>query len=325
MIRLPPITFELEVSGPEALGDIEYERIVAGLRAGALYAGQWIQGVWVKVAQGLDVRASGAYIRGIQDHGRVQIISENVLDGGGRTDLEIVVEVANTAAHASLVEEGHGAFHLPDKIDWARMSGRIKRTADGRPYLQIPFRHRAYAGAEERESGGYTTAAIKAMMPSDVYAKAKRLTYTKKLGVGPIRTPTGQWVAADRYRWGRRLDRSGTTPRFIMGGGGVSAGGPGEPGYEEHRGARQVGRDGNGNPLINPAWGSSKFHGMFKGGAPRHTEYMTIRTITPNSPGWNIPAVAGLYIARRVAKMADGSDELRELVLGAMLSAMEGS
>ena len=86
-----------------------------------------------------------------------------------------------------------------------------------------------------------------------------------------------------------------------------------------------VGRDGAGNPLVNPAWGSSKFDGMFKAGSPGHAQYMTIRTITPNSPGWNIPAQAGLYIAARVSKMAESSDELRDLVLGAMLASLEGS
>lgn len=321
MIHLPPLQFELTLDHPEALADIEYERIVGALRRGALYAGQWIRGTWTRVAQGLDVRATGAYIRGIQDEGRVEVLSEHLDDG--LSLLEIVVGVTNTAAHASLVEEGHSAFHLPDKIDWARMSGRIKRTKDGRPYIHIPFRHRAYASAEERAAGGYTTATIKAMMPEEVYAKAKRLTYTQKLGVGPIRTATGQWVAADRYKWGRRLDRGGTSPQFIMGGPGVGAGGPGEPGYEEHRGARQVGRDGNGNPLINPAWKSSKFHGMFKGGSKGHSQYMTIRTITPTSPGWNIPARQGLYIAARVGRAAEASDELRVLVLDAMLSALE--
>lgn len=325
MYQLPPLTFELSLDHPEALADIEYARLVGALRRGALYAGQWVRGTWTRVAQGLDVRETGAYIRGIQDEGRVEVVSETLDETGGRSQLEIIVAVTNTAAHASLVEEGHGAFHLPDKIDWARMSGRIKRTKDGRPYIHVPFRHRAYASAEERAAGGYTTATIKAMMPEEVYAKARRLAYTQKLGVGPIRTPTGQWVAADRYKWGGRLDRSGTRPQFIMGGPGVGAGGPGEPGYEEHRGARQVGRDANGNPLINPAWKSSKFHGMFKSGSKGHTQYMTIRTITPNSPGWNIPARQGLYIASRVARAAEASEEIRSLVLDAMLSALEAT
>ena len=165
MMQLPLLTFELSLDHPEALADIEYDRLVGALRRGALYAGQWVRGTWTRVAQGLDVRATGAYIRGIQDEGRVEVVSETLDETDGRSQLEIVVAVTNTAPHASLVEEGHSAFHLPDKIDWARMAGRIKRTKDGRPYIHIPFRHRAYAGAEERAAGGYTTATIRAMMP----------------------------------------------------------------------------------------------------------------------------------------------------------------
>lgn len=317
MISFPPVTFALELDHPEALADIEYDRLVGALRAGALYAGQWIQGTWTRVAQGLDVRGSGAYIRGIQSEGIVRIVSENVTEGEGRTDLEIIVEVTNTAPHASIIEEGFGAYHLPDKINWASTSGRIKRTKDGKAYIHVPFRHRAYADAEAREASGMTTASIKAMMPEEIYRKAKALTYTQKLGVGPVRTSSGQWVAADRYKWGTRLDRSGTRPMFVFGPPG------GEAGYEEHRGARQVGRDGNGNPLINPEWGSSKFHGMFKAGTTGHSQYMTIRTMTQDSPGWNIPARQGLYIAARVARAAEASDELRDLVAGAMMAALE--
>ncbi len=324
MMHLPVLNFELTMNRADALAGADAAGVLRALNAGALFAGQWVQGTWVRVAQGLDVRGSGAYIRGIQDEGRVEVVSENHIrhtpyDGGadvGPDVIEVIVAVTNTAPHASLVEEGHSAYHLPDKINWGRMNGRIKRTKDGRPYLHIPFRHGAYADEGKRESQGLTTATIKAMMPNEVYQKAKRLTFTQRLGVGPVRTPTGQWVAADRYKWGTRLDRSGTRPVFIMGGG--------EAAHEEHRGARQVGRDGNGAPMVNPEWGSSKFHGMFKTGSKGHAQYMTIRTITPNSPGWNIPARQGLYIAARVGRMAAASPQLRELVQEAMMSALGG-
>lgn len=327
MIRLPPITFELELENAEALNDVDLGRLYSALNVGALLAGQWVRGTWTVVAQGLNVRRSGEYLRGIQDNGIVRVVKEGMVAGGeGHEGLyEVIVEVVNTARHASIVEEGHAAFHLPDKIDWSNSSGRIKRTKDGRAYIHVPFRSRAYADAETRESQGLTVATIKAMMPEQIYAKAKRLSYTQKLGVGPIRSPSGQWVAADRYKWGGRVDRSGSRPMFIMGGPGVGAGGPGEPGYEEHRGARLIGRDGNGAPLINPAWGSSKYHGLFKAGSKGHSQYMTIRTVTPDSPGWNIPAQQGLFIAARVAQAAESSDELRQIVLDGMLSVLEAS
>lgn len=324
-MTFPPIQVTVELDRPENLADVELDAVKAALRRGAMIAAQWVRGTWTEVAQGLNVRNTGAYLRGIRDDARVEVVSEALQEGrDGAANLEIVVEVTNTAPHASIVEEGHGAFRLPDVINWAGKGGRVKRTKTGLPYLHIPFRSRAFASASAREAGGYTTATIKAMMPAEVYAAAKRLTYTKKLGVGPIRAENGQWVAADRYKWGTRLDRGGTRPAFIMGGPGVGAGGPGEPGFEEHRGARMVGRDGNGAPLINPAWQTSKFHGMFKGGGKGHTEYMTIRTITPLSPGWNIPAQQGLFIAARVARAAESDERLRELVGETIRSALGG-
>lgn len=321
MWPIPPLVFELEVDDIDRLDVVEYDRLVAALRRGALYAGEWVRGTWVEVASTLNVRASGEYLRGIESAGTVRIASER-LEAEGAV-LEIVVEVTNNARHASFVEEGHGAFHLPDHINWSAAGGRIKRTKAGVPYIHVPFRHRAYAAAGTRERQGMTPATTRSMMPQEVYQRAKALTYTRKLGVGPIRREGGQWVAADRYAWGRRLDRSGTRPQFNMGGPGVGGGGPGEPGFEEHRGVRLIGRDRNGSPLINPAWGGSKFHGMFKSGAPGHSQYMTIRTLTRDSPGWNIPAVAGLYIGAKVAANAGTNPRLQELVRGTILAAME--
>lgn len=320
-MKPPVMQFMVDVNleALEGLAGMEGERVHAALRSAALMAGQWIRGVWTRVAQGVDARRTGAYIRGIQDEGIVRIVSsgENHAE-----EFEVVVEVVNTAPHASLVEEGHGAFHLPSVIDWGATNGRVKRTAGGKPYIHIPFRHRAYADAAAREEQGLTSATRRAMMPEHIYASAKRLTFTQSLGVGPIHSSSGQFIQADRYKWGRRLDRSGTTPQFIMGGPGVGAGGPGEPGYEEHRSARVVGRDANGNPLLNPAWQSSKFHGMFRSGSRGHASYMTIRTVTPDSKGWNIPAQHGLFIAEKVARHAEGSEDLRGIIEAAVGAAL---
>lgn len=45
----------------------------------------------------------------------------------------------------------------------------------------------------------------------------------------------------------------------------------------------------------------SKLEGMFKGGSRGHSQYMTIRTITPNSK-WIIPAQEGHFFTKRVAE-----------------------
>lgn len=268
------------------------------LERATMAAAETIKGIWIARAIKLDIRRTGAYIAGIQK-GEIRQVKKDI----GDRVATITVEIVNTAPNAQLVEEGHAAFHLPSHIRWGNNEGRIKRTKDGKPFLHIPFRHRAHASAAKAETGGYTRATMAAMMPSHIHRQAKALHQTTKQNVGPIRGPavgsrTGtQFVQADRYHWGGRLDRSHTRPAA------PSAVPP--QGGLEHRGERHIGRDSKGKPMTNPAWKSSKYHGMFKStegpGGSKHPAYMTIRTITPDSPGWNIPAQAGKHIARQVA------------------------
>jgi hypothetical protein len=311
----PGIEIVVGIDNMGALMDAHQGDVMAALRHGALAAAQFAQGVWIQGAQAADVRHTGAYIQGITSAGSVRTVSETQ----GKETWEIVIDVVNTAPHAQIVEEGHAAFHLPSVVSWS--SSRVKMSKKGVKYLHIAFSHTAYAGAGERASGGYTTAAVKAMMPEHIYEKAKRMSYTTRLHQGPVYGPGGQFKQADRYAYPKvrgRLDRSGTSPALIMGGPGVSAGGPGEPGYEEHRGARQVGRDRKGNALVNPAWKNSKFHGMMRGGSTGHSTYSTIRTMTDRSLGWNIPAQSGKYIAAKVATILSSDPRFPEVVVQQM-------
>jgi hypothetical protein len=340
MPPLPPIHFMLDIDGEGALQDPPLHRLKVALERGALFAGQFVQGVWLQRAQQLDIRHTGRYLRGIGKDARIELVQgapEVSVDGD--LQFEIIVDITNTAAHASFVEDGHPAFHLPSRIDWSRGDGRIKRTEDGRPYLHIPFRHYAYrrgATAEElasgepprhtREGSGYTYQAVRNMMPESISREASNLQRRLPTNAGVQRRPDGQFLAADRYRWehpqqhhNRRLDRSGTSPMFIMGGRDI--------GYEEHRPARQVGKDPQGNPMVNPAWQSSKFHGLFRGGPKGQEQYMTIRTITPDSEGWHIPAQVGMGVARSVASIVEHGEagrKLGALVAAQIQAALEG-
>lgn len=329
------VNVELEIDLPR---EPDMELLQQGLRRGVMLIGNLAQGLWRRWAQDLDVRRTGEYIRSIQ--------APNVDVGGFDSRGEswsATITVTNTAPHASIVEDGHGAFSLAQAINWSALGGRIKRTKDGRPYLHIPFQHSAFAAEAERVDKGLTRATVKAMMPQEVYLEAKKLRRREGLNVGPITRPRvightragkpivhQQFVAADRYHWttkrgAHRLSR-GTRPAFIMGGPGVSAGGPGEPGWSEHRSARYIGRDAQGNKLVNPAWKSSRFEGLMKTGPARHTKYLTIRTITPDSKGWNIPALAGKGVARHVAGLLGGPmrDKVNGILVDATLAALEG-
>jgi len=321
----PLVRFQIVVGNPPPDPDID--ALLAGFQR-ALYAiADVAKGLWIARAGALGIRHTGRYIAGIE--AAVPVITTTQQAGKWVGS----IAVTNRAPHASIVEDGHGPFSLAQAIDWARIDGKVKRTKDGRPYLHIPFRHYRYADADTRARTGMTVHAIKAMMPEHIDRAAAQLERTVAQNAGRRREwrrwvgPSGsgrrgtaayfgssphpyyaangqqyqQHLAMDRYRWGGRLRRPGSSPVFIMGGPGVSAGGPGEPGYTEHRSARAV-----GGGLVNPAWGSSKFEGLFKAGPKGHTQYMTIRTITPDSRGWNIPAQAGHGVARQVASHLGG-------------------
>lgn len=311
---LPELRLEAEFTDIDKLHGPDMDVIHQALRRGALMGGQFVQGLWVSVAQRLDIRQTGAYIRGIESEGRVEVVGESMTGGG---DWEIVIEVTNTAAHASIVEDGHPAFSMVAAIDWSNTSGSIKRGPNG-PYLHIPFRHRAYAGPARAARQGLTRATRRAMMPREIYQEAKQLQYRVPQRMGRQTTSSGQFVAADRYKWehdgkNRRLSRKNASPVFHMGKGGN---------WTEMRSERFVGRS-RGKALTNPAWQSSKYDGLIRSGGRGHTRYITVRTITPNSKGWNIPAQPGHGVARKLASSLQSDRHLHDVIATGIAKAME--
>lgn len=263
------IHFDAQLDG---LPVIDLERLQGALRAVMDTAGQFAKALWYQRAQDLNIRNSGAYLQGIQD-ATVELVEER--NSGG--DLQVVIVIRNTAPHAAIVEDGHPAFHLPDRIDWASGSAAIRRAADGTPYLRIPFRHGAFAGAVSRVDQGLTMGQLRSMMPSAVYADAKRLTFSAR--------------GKPRGKRGTYHDPT-PGPRFVAG----------AEMTERWRAARTVaGRDASGNRLTNPAWQTAKHQGLFKTGSKGNAQYLTVRTLTPQSAGWNIPAQLGHGVARQVA------------------------
>lgn len=305
------VEFEGDLTGPDTSG------LAGAMRRAALAAGQYIQTAWIEAAVEVGFEPGSPYVQGLQSEEAVQILDERTDDDGAV--FEVIVAVTNTSEHADIVEEGHVAFHLPSKVDWGNRSGRIKMTSDGRPYLHIPFSHAAYASPKKRAEGGMTLSTLKTMMPKSVYQQANKQARRVREGKGPQFNAKGQFVAADKYNWqgrGRkRMERGEVAPGVVAGAGGSEAT------HIERRSARFVGRSRQGK-LHNPAWQSSKFEGLMKTGGPGHTEYLTVRTMTPDSPGWNIPAQAGYGIASRVAAELPRDPELQALVREAMLGEL---
>jgi len=280
-----------------ALGDQAFA--VRAVNRFMVQAGSEVQATWVTLAQRLQVRETGQYIAGIESNEAVTILEPAHREGKVVTG---VVEITATAPHSHLIEVGHAAFHLPSKIDWGGPS--IKVTKTGKKLLHIPFRHSAYQSPASMAAGtgkGTTTSTRRRMMPAEIYAKAKEMSRTTRHKLGPAHKD-GKIVGYG-YSWGSRM-RGVARTGFISSQEGLS---------ENMRGGRFAGRVGK-QKLHNPGWQTSKFEGMFKGGDAGQSRYMTIRTITPDSPGWNIPAKEGLYLAKRVSQFMPN-------VLGPMFAA----
>ncbi len=314
----PDLSIWAEIDLPE-FPQVDEAQFLRLLRASALRGAETIRSLWETRARELQIRRSGAYVHGISGGARIGIVEESESEDR----YEIVVEITNTAAHASIVEDGHAAFHLPSKINWASADGSIKRTRAGEPYLVIPFRHFAFVPESERKDAdggggsGSTRHALKNMMPREVYAEAVKMERSFGPTGGAIseersapaggvhqsgrHVPEGgayqQHKAAGRYKWAKDARDSG--------------GGPGKLSRPAayHRpgqiigGKREAWIETSGPKGDNPSWGGSKFEGMRRMGPKGHTQYMTFRVITPKSEGWNIPAQAGHHIAAQVGSV----------------------
>lgn len=299
------VRFGLEVSDLDALSNLSMEAIKQAVTRGAFLVAEEIRRRWVLHAREAGVWDTGGYVRGIQQDARVELVREvaHLPEEGGAGFIQVVIDIVNTARHASVVEDGHAAFHLPSKIDWTR-SASVKVAADGTRYITVPFRH-----AAPRTGEGITPGAESRMMPREVYNQARKLSFSTRQNAGRQFGPTGQFIAADKYNWGGRMKRTaevGAAYRHPMGGL-----------RSERRGESSVIGAGE-----NPAWKTSKFAGMVRMGAPRHSVYMTFRILTEKSTGWNIPAQAGKGIARAVAREVSESQEVRDIFSIGIAEAM---
>lgn len=177
------------------------------------------------------------------------------------------VAVVNTALHAAWLEDGRAGFHLASR--WGVGGGRWKVGKDGGLYAHVPFR----IGTPLTAGGGASSrrARLGATMPKRVYSFARRLQQGDRLaGFGTAYKQSKSYT----YFNGAGMD----VPQHLVDVGGYT-------------------------------WKASQFEGMFANiqrtaAAPRHAEYMTIRTITPDSPGWFIPPTPAHHYAERALEQA---------------------
>ena len=182
-----------------------------------------------------------------------------------RTLNDFAAEVSSELPSATAIEEG-----MPAR-DMKRMLGsswKVRVNKRGRRYLIIPFRH---------DNPG---SVMGNPMPQSVHQwwqqegrAASRITGTYDRISGAeghdIRTRQRVTVPGWRYQWGSRLSK-----KTLQG-----------MGLDDRQVRRMAG-------MVNF---------REQGGGARHSQFITFRVMSEDSPGWQAPAVAGYWPARTTA------------------------
>ncbi|HVM95630.1 MAG TPA: hypothetical protein VMT89_04545 [Candidatus Acidoferrales bacterium] len=180
------------------------------------------------------------------------------------------VAVVNTSQQADWLEDGRGGFHLPSR--WGVGGGRWLMGKNG-PYARVPFRISTPITA----SGGSSSGRRRSAMPKSVYALAKRAR-----GKGALTGFGDSYKQSKSYVFFAAAGMTGLPSDAI----------------------RSLADDPEGY-----TWKASQYEGLFSAvqrtpEAPARAEYMTIRTIKPDSPGWYIPPTPAHRFAERALDRA---------------------
>lgn len=278
---------------------------LAVTRAAVERAGEVVRQEWVRLAGAAVGRASGDYVAALA---RDQATTYPY-DGD-----DLAVAIINDAPHAGIIEWGFEAFNLASKIRWGQTKAS-KKNKKGGWYINIPFRHYT--------PGGKTPASRKAGMSGALYQVAKRLQPGQRLTSDAARITAGkhqevhtdagkliavQSVKQQEVRWQAlgmtsTIDRPGSrlAPTSAKTRAAMNASRPKTA--ASLIGGLEIAQKSGGN-LPDPHRKSGIQEGMFKAGAPGHTQYMTIRTITPQS-SWVIPSRPGAHLAEQAARATD--------------------
>lgn len=148
---------------------------------------------------------------------------------------------------------------------WGARKGRWKIGKDGKRYAHVAFRVRTPGS----KGGGMSTSRARFTMPKRVQQMARTLGPGQRLtGFGDL------WKQSKSYNYYRGAGMQGT---------------PAAAGY---------------------TWASSPFEGMMQSGMRNtpgggtQSEYTTIRTITPDSPGWYLPPTPAYHFSERALQRA---------------------
>lgn len=180
---------------------------------------------------------------------------------------EFAWRIFSNLAYAEAIETGIPARDLKRMLD---SSLKVRRSKDGKRYLILPFRW----GTPGRVGFGQN------VMPPAVHQWFQGQQTSHITSTGTRVSGTGAWdvktrapllVPQARYEWGARLTQQHLNTLGIAG-----------PAAKRMAGMVNMRQPGG--------------HG---GGA--HSQYLTFRVMSEDSPGWRAPAVPGRYPAKTVA------------------------
>lgn len=167
--------------------------------------------------------------------------------------------------HAEEIEFGRPARDLKKYLD---TSPKVRRSANDRRYLIIPFRHNTPgSGAHARPMPPDVYEIARTLAPSRIVGKTKRVS---GLIASDIKTRGPLMVDQNLYRWGESLPA-----------------GHGELRRAHHK--------------TDPYAGMYRFDTKTPGGQ-RYSTYLTFRVLAEGQTGWVIPPKPGLHLAKQVAE-----------------------
>lgn len=237
--------FEITIP-PGVLDEVQHELEVV---VGGLAPGDFPRYIEAVGAAAKDAEATyRRYLSGhpIPGKGALGRASRELARGAYRREAGLLLwAVGNQVDRARWVEEGTKERDLKRMLPTAK---RARRAKDGSLYLIIPFRH-----------GIPGTRGIQAM-PKEVYALAKMMEHSRRVGhAGQRVSATGWTVPRFTYDWRGRL----------------------KPGAMKDAG-------------LDPDGSHRRYAGMVRMGKSGQTTYPTFRVMSEKSKGWIKPATPGL-------------------------------
>lgn len=220
--------------------------------------------------RGQDIWKAYALGAALPDGRQIRARSGNYMKSIQRRELgDFREEIYSNSPYARSIEEGMGARDLKKMLD---TSSRTRVSKTGKRYLIIPFRWDTPGATRENRPMGREVHDIMRQKAFAASHDIGRTTRPSGLGAYDIHTRKMMVVPQNIYKWGDRLKEKHLDEANVFG--------------VPRR--RMLGMVKMQNPTGR--------------GGGKHSQYLTFRVMSEDSPGWKTRAVSGYYPARTTAE-----------------------